>query len=281
MITVAFDGLSVVGKSTVVKMTNYAAESSVIVKENIHDPYRESTAAVNRLIKQGKPLRDIPQEVSRSHPMSSGLLNDAFAYCLGFYNDYRTQSQAFLAYMFVWGRRNVANYVESLLYLNQYDLLLLDRWQRTNWAYQSVTPHYQYQKIRNLNKRFRILLPDVQFILSCPAEEIPKRRAFRDKIGRGTAGQMSPGREQEILPVFQEIYSDEAAAGNRDIFWVENSGEPSECIELQIRQAIPTYKQVEAELRKRGIRFKGEFDDSFWLRPEVLDEIYKYQTNKG
>lgn len=118
--------------------------------------------------------------------------------------------------------------------------MILDRWQVTGWAYQVDPEGYTWQDIRKLHGEFGIVLPDVQIILTCPIEQIPLRRAYRDKQGVGTAGQMSRGREHVILSAFLEIY-DHLKIGTRTYLF-GNTGIPVEGLKQQILQAIPTFQ---------------------------------------
>ncbi len=40
---------------------------------------------------------------------------------------------------------------------------------------------YTWQHIKDLNFRHGVRVPNMQVILTCPAEQIPKRRAYRQK----------------------------------------------------------------------------------------------------
>lgn len=200
---------------------------------------------------------------------------DALNYSSIFEDKPTSQKQALLAYMFTQGRKFVDDYVREAI--KKHDVIL-DRWKISGMAYQVYPEGYSWQEIRRLNdEKFNILTPDIQIILTCPPEQIPIRRAFRDKQSAGTAGQMSKGREYIILPAFNDIF--DTLKNEMPIYKFENCGTPVEDLREQIRQAIPTFQQIENIVSKHGFRLKQEkTDEAFWLESERLRRIYERQT---
>ncbi len=269
--TVAFDGLSLAGKSTMVQMLLERSQDAEVIRENAHDPYRVVTSEVNKLLKQHVPAEAVRLAL-QEFPDASDLLYEAIGYSILFP---KAQKQALLAYMFTKGRKVVDDYVRSVK--EKHDIIL-DRWQLTGWAYQVGSEGYSWQDIRELNEDNSITVPDVQFLLTCPVDEIPARKAYREKSGVGTAGQMSRGREDVILPAFLEIYK--ALDGTMPIYLLENAGIPVSDVKEQIRQAIPTFQKVEAAVSKRGFKLRTNqvADEVFWLDPKRLQRIYDRQS---
>lgn len=212
---VAFDGLSLSGKSTMVAMLKERSQNAMVVRENILDPYRPTTAMLNNLLKGSQPyqaVRQLEQNVSEQHRL---VLNKALDYAAAFQDSDR--KQAILAYMFAAGRQVVDRYVRETI--GKQDLIL-DRWQITGWAYQAGE-RYSWQEIRKLNQEFGIILPHVEIVLTCPIDQIPQRREFREKFRVGTAGQMSLGREGIILQVFWAIFR-QMKKEEMQIYLIEN-----------------------------------------------------------
>ncbi|NIO44393.1 MAG: hypothetical protein GTN36_02465 [Candidatus Aenigmarchaeota archaeon] len=273
---VSFDGLSLSGKTTMGKMLKERSLDAEIVRENTYDPHRPATSRLNKLLKELDPFKAV-KKVSKEFQLSKQVLGDSLEYSSIFEGSSR--KQAMLAYMFTAGRKVVDEHVREAV--KEHDVIL-DRWKMTGMAYQVEPEGYGWQKIQTLNDvTFGILTPDIQILLTCPIEQIPIRRAYREKVGVGTAGQMSRGREHVILPAFIEIY--ECFESKIPIYLFENVGTPVEDIKGQIRQAIPTFKRIEAVVRENGFRLKEEeivSEESFWLDPERLERIYRRQTSK-
>ena len=274
---VSFDGLSASGKSTMVEMSSERGLDAEVVRENTYDPFRPATSKLNNLLKELNPPEAV-EKVSEEYSDFKPFLRDALEYSLSFKDKPTSQKQALLAYMFTRGRKTVDDYVREAI--QKHDVIL-DRWKISGMAYQ-VDPEgiYSWQEIRRLNdETFNILTPDIQIILTCPLDQIPIRRAFRDKQPVGTAGQMSKGREHIILPAFNDIFN--TLKSEMSIYKFENCGTPVEDLRKQIRQAIPTFQKIENVVSKHGFRIKQEkIDDAeaFWLEPERLQRIYERQT---
>ena len=270
---VAFDGLSLAGKSTMVAMTEEIT-GTVVVRENIFDPYRPATSQLNKLLKEMSPS-DAAKQVVKDFPRSEKVVTDSLEYGMQFKE---SPSQPILARMFTAGRKVVNEHVQEIA--SKQDVIL-DRWQVTGWAYQVDPEHgYRWQDIMRLNEEFGIVLPDVQVILTCPIDQIAQRRAYRQKQTVGTAGQMSGGREHIILSAFTEI--NDYLRTRTKTFWFENKGTPTQDIKDQILQAIPTFQGIEEVLRESGFQFKSESiinSPSYWTTPDRLDRVYKRQTS--
>lgn len=272
---VAFDGLSLSGKSTMVQMSHERSENAEIVRENIFDPHRPTTSRLNKLLKELDPVKAV-RITSDEFPKSAKITKRALKYS----NSYsgKAQIQALLAFMFTAGRAFVDTHVREVV--EEKDVIL-DRWQLTGWAYQAQPGEYSWQEIRELNQDFEIITPGIQFLLTCPIEQIPIRRAYRQKKGVGTAGQMSMGREDIILPAFLEIYGELKI--QMPIYMIENSGIPAQELDTQIKQAIPTYQKVEDILRLHGFNLKEDtIEDpiTFWTERGRLQRIYERQITK-
>ncbi len=271
--TVAFDGLSLAGKSTMVQMLLERSLDAEVVRENTFDPYRPTTSKVNRLLKEVEPYEAV-KLASEEFPDSRKVLQNAMEYALQFQGSPRLQ--ALLAYLFASGRKVVDDYVGQAV--ERHDVIL-DRWQITGWAYQVDPEGYTWQEIRKLNERLDIRMPDIQVLLTCPPDQIPLRKAYREKQGVGTAGQMSRGREHIILPEFLEIYNQ--LKDTMPIYLFENNGTPVPELELQIRQAIPIFGKVEDVVRADGFMLNdrqiANLKDVL-LNPKILQRIYERQT---
>lgn len=270
---VAFDGLSLAGKSTMVAMLEERSEDAQVVRENTFDPLRPITSRLNRLLKQTDPYEAV-KSISEETPEHKAILRKALEYAFAF-EDF-DQKQALLAYMFTAGRHIVNQYVVERM---QGHDLILDRWQMTGWAYQAGEG-YSWQEIRKLNQEFGIIIPHIEIVLTCPIEQIPQRRKFREKSRIGTAGQMSPGREEMILQVFLAIFRQIREEGMQ-IYLIENQGTPTENLEGQIRQAIPTFQQIEDIVKRTNFRLKPDQSadqSAHWLVQERLRRIRQLQT---
>lgn len=271
--TVAFDGLSLAGKSTMVQMLFERSINAEVVRENVRDPYRPLTSRLNKLLKDFGPAVAV-EKAFMEFPGSGDVLHRALDYASGFSGS--AQRQALLAHMFTQGRRVVDDYVRQAV--EERDIIL-DRWQMTGWAYQVDSEGLTWHDIRRLNEEFGILVPDIQVVLTCPVEQIPARKAYREKQSVGTAGQMSGGREQIIRDAFLDIYKH--LSGAIPVYLFENAGTPARDLEGQIRQAIPIFREVERVVRSHGFRVKDEAmtgEEAFWLNPERLCRIYERQT---
>lgn len=265
---VAFDGLSLAGKSTMVGMLEKRSINAEVVRENTYDPYRKTTSLVNKELKTNRLVNAVESAI-REFPESEKLLIDALTYARSYSPAIR--KQPLLAYMFTAGRKDVDGHVRESVRTRD---VILDRWQVTGWAYQVDPAGYTWQDIRKLNQDFGISMPDVQIILTCSVEQIPLRKAYREKEGVGTSGQMGAGKEHIILPAFQEIY--DALSGSMPVEMIENAGIPTPDLVDQIRQAIQAYGRIENLVRNSG----SAIDDSslnnpeqFWLNQESLERI--------
>jgi thymidylate kinase len=271
--SIAFDGLSLAGKSTMVQMLLERSLDAEVVRENTYDPHRPATSAVNRLLKNMDP-RSAVNTASQMFSDSKKVLEEAERYASRFGAPY--QKQALLAYIFTAGRSVVDSYVRETT--KKHDVIL-DRWQVTGWAYQVEPEGYTWHEIKKLNEQFNITVPDVQFILTCPIEQIPARRAYREKQGIGTAGQMSKGREHIILPAFLEI--DDYLKVRMPVYLYENSGVPAQNLEDQIKQAAATFRRIEKVAGANGFMLRADKladEEAFWLDTDRLARIYERQT---
>lgn len=269
----AFDGLSLSGKSTMVQMLKERSKNTVIMRENQFDPIRTLTSYVNRLLKNSEFDSVFPL-ASERFPEFDEVLEVARGYSNSFIG--MGKNQALLAYLFTKGRNIVNDKVEELA---KESSVILDRYRFTGCAYQVEPNIYSWQEINSLNDSFGIIMPDIQFLLTCPIDQVPIRRSYRQKQGRGTAGQMSIGREDIILPTFHDMY--ESFKDKMQIYMIENSGTPVPSIEKQIQQAIPTYCRIEDILSANGWEFKDEAigdQEGYWLEPNRLHRIYNLQT---
>lgn len=269
----AIDGLSLAGKSTIVGMLDERATNAQVIRENTFDPHRRTTSFVNRELKTND-MQKVVDSAARQFPESESMLNEALHYARGYSSD--AQNQALLAFMFTAGRKVVDGHVRQVA--EEKDVIL-DRWQVTGWAYQVDPSGYTWQDIRQLNKDFGIIVPHAQIILTCSIDQISLRRAYREKKGVGTAGQMSKGKEHIILPAFVEIFN--ALKDEMPIEMIENAGTPTPDLSEQIRQAARTYGIVEDLLRKSGFTLQTnsvDNPDAFWLDPQRLQRINERQT---
>ncbi|MBI2232576.1 MAG: hypothetical protein HYU56_01540 [Candidatus Aenigmarchaeota archaeon] len=296
----AFDGLSLAGKSTFVQMLYERSENAVVIRENTFDPLRPATAKLNEMYRSGMLCFEGLDKLEEEYPQYLDAIKNARDYVERLDMDgpdLEKDRQAALAYMFAAGR-TIVN--EKLIKAVQKQDVILDRWQVTGWAYQSCPAKgcedspYRWEAIRRLNEHMGIWYPNLQIIVTCSLEQIPLRRAYRQKIGVGTAGQMSLSKEGVIYNAFIEIHDWLLGVGVPSI-WIENSGTPSENPEEQIRQAIPHYLRLEGTLRdyieapitggvdkyrlKPGRLSPTEAGD-FFLQPEVLERIYQRQTSR-
>lgn len=268
---VAFDGLSLAGKSTMVGMINERAANAQIIRENTLDPHRKTTSFVNKELKISD-IENAVKSATRQFPESELILSEALCYSREYSPE--AQSQALLAFMFTSGRKVVDGHVREIV--KEKDVIL-DRWQVTGWAYQ-VAPGYTWQDVKKLNEDFEIVLPNVQIILTCSVDQIPLRKAYREKEGVGTAGQMSKGREHIILPAFVEIFN--ALKDGMPIEMIENAGTPTPDLSEQIKQAVRTYGKIECLLKTSGFEiqpFPVDNPDAFWLDPQRLQRINERQ----
>ena len=252
-VSIGFDGLSTAGKSTLVGMLHLRAPYSDVVSENQMDPLRPVTSRLNRLFKE-KSYKDAVEEAKTEYAGTvvdgdtytvAAQITDADEYAVQElkFKDEKCMKQAALAYMFAAGRARVNNRIDRR------KNLILDRWVATGCAYQAYdgeTESYPWDEILNLNEEMGISLPDVQLLVTCPVDEIPARRSYRQKEGRGTAGQMSAGREDEIYRQFMKM---KPRLESMPFLHVVNAGIPCEDRSQQLRQAIPSYLKVESFLR--------------------------------
>ena len=279
MAIVAYDGLSGSGKSTFVGMLGESAraygQNCLIISENREDPLRNMTAALARtLLQEHRPLEDVIREFVPRTDVQLVAVNEAYTYSTSWSG--RAREQAFLAYLFAYGRRHVE--WEIRRQEPDYDLIILDRNQVTGWAYQSDLPDYGWQEIRSLNADFGIRLPDIQIFLSCPVNQIGPRRELRQKLATGTAGLMSgnKARQQEILEVFRVIYPALQAEGHA-CNWFENQGSPSAEMADQVAQATLVFVDIAEWLAKKGVKLT-KLPLSYWTAPEVLERLWRQQT---
>lgn len=272
---IAFDGLSLAGKSTMVQMLSLRSKDAVVIRENELDPLRESTSRLNKLLKNTSSYHALINlsEEFKDNDLVVQTCHQAIRYIdsMSFEgpNDGKFK-QAALAYFFTKGRSYVSKEVLRQVTQKNKDIIL-DRWWVSGMAYQ-VQPDiqtarklglseditgrldceddpYRWKDIKDLNIDYDILVPNMQVILTCPVDQIPQRRAYRQKQGRGTSGQMSSNREELIYHSLMQIYdwlSDNDLPTNK----IENHGTPVDSLKDQIRQAIPTYLKLEDHLRE-------------------------------
>ncbi|MBL7147570.1 MAG: hypothetical protein ISS82_01980 [Nanoarchaeota archaeon] len=271
---IAFDGLSLAGKSTMVQMLYLRSLNAVVIRENEFDPIRNATSRLNKLLKSMSPYDglDALAEEFQDIPLVVETSNKAKNYIKELNlegSSYVKDKQAALAYFFTKGRSFVNEEVIKQLQEHDKDVIL-DRWLVSGMAYQ-VQPNrfmakqmglpdefikkincedeaYRWQDIRDLNFEQGVWVPNMQIILTCPIEQISERRVYRQKQGVGTSGQMSGGREEIIYHSLMEINEWLLEKGIPS-FKVENTGTPIESLQEQIRQAIPIYLLIEKQLR--------------------------------
>lgn len=294
---IAFSGLSLAGKSTMTQMLLERSLNAVVVRENTFDPIRPATSQLNKLFKT-MSIGEAVEQSAAEFSQHQEIIMAAYEYALSLRLEGPGQQkarQAILAYLFTAGRVHVNEEVKKLV--QEHDVIL-DRYLIDGWAYQCQPPvdcedeEYSWQMIKNLNEKMGIWYPNMQVIITCPIKQIPQRKAYRQKTGVGTAGQMSSGREEIILKALTEIHLWLLDHGVPTIL-IENSGTPTENFEDQIRQAIPVYMRMEKELRdwiEGGL--VGGFDnyqlsaepiddqERYWLEPERLQRIHTRQTSK-
>ncbi len=312
---VAFDGLSLSGKSTMVEMLLQRSENAAVLRENTRDPLRNATASLNKLLKTNSiadGLASLMQQYS-TDPLVAQTASDARQYVEGLdLSGPRPEGkkQAILAYFFAVGRSHVNKDLLGQLQTND---VILDRWTVTSMAYQTwpsitmaqqwrlpqtiiekIDPEdeaYTWNDIAALNARQHIRVPDMQIILTCPINEIAQRKAYRQKEGAGTAGQMSGGKEELIYQSLVQIYEG-LRKSERPSIMLENKGGPVQELEQQIRQAIPTYLALEAVLRQNmGQKTAGLYGyrlspdsltvgqaEEFFLDPANKEKIHLRQT---
>lgn len=297
---VTFDGLSAAGKSTLAQMLLERSADAVVISENRLDPLRPATSRLNKTFK-ADPNMTYMAALDRFVAESSqfaGFAKDAQGYVQGLQLDMNplAQQQATLAYFFAAGR-SLVNQLFVSREIQKRDVIL-DRW-RASGVYQAQpAAHgngyaYSPQEILALNIQMGVCSPDMQVILTCPAEQIPQRKAYRQKEGVGTAGQMSTGREHIIYKAFMETLA-WFQAHEKPAVHIENDGTPAEQLEEQVRQAIPSYLRLESALRDSmngrdnnffyGLTphvFRNHAEaEKFFLQPDVLGRIYERQTGK-
>ncbi|MBI5389905.1 hypothetical protein HZB02_00265 [Candidatus Woesearchaeota archaeon] len=272
---IAFDGLSLAGKSTMVQMLLECSLDAVVIRENTLDPYRPMTSRVNKLLKE-KTIPEVIDVIGSEFSQHASVLHDAFQYASAFGS---SQNQAMLAYLFTTGRKEVA--LASQPHLEEQDVIH-DRWKLSGCGYQVDLPAYTWKMILDLNDRFEIPDPHAQFLLTCPLTEIPLRKQYREKQGTGTAGQMSKGKEHIILPAFLAMSQNADLQSRFPIYLLENKGNPVDDLQTQILQALPANCKIEEAIRgSTSFRFKEPEiirDPSFWLEPTRLQRIYGRQT---
>ena len=269
---IAFDGLSLSGKSTMVQMLKDRSANAEVMRENYYDPLRGLTSKVNKLLKVNTE-EEVLSLAAGEYPEHEDILKSAMDYGASYKG--KGKKQAILAYLFTSGRSFVDTAIRELVDDHS---LILDRYRLTGCAYQVEPEEYSWQDINALNESFGIIMPDIQFLLTCPIEQVSVRRKYRQKQGIGTAGQMSIGRENIILPAFLEIY--EELKDNMPIYLIENAGVPVPELEKQISQAIPTYSRIESILKEQGWKFKEDSignPEEYWLQPDQLKKIYERQ----
>ena len=314
---VAFDGLSLSGKSTMVQMLSLRSLDSVVIRENEFDPLREATSDLNKLFKTNSPNNGLEALAKnyQTNPLVVNTIKEAREYINKMEFDgshYGKFKQAALAYFFTKGRSFVNKEVIKQIQEHDKDVIL-DRWMVSGMAYQ-VQPDlqiirdmnltkditinltgedspYRWEQIRDLNFEHNIWVPNMQIILTCPLDQIPERKEYRQKQGIGTSGQMSEGREEIIYHSLMQIHNWMLDSGIPSHIFV-NRGTPVESLQDQIKQAIPTYLAIENKLRgytKDAIvggfhNFKlantplsAKQAEEFFLEPSNLQSIYQRQ----
>ena len=299
---IAFDGLSLAGKSTMVEMLFQRSTNARVIRENTYDPIRPATSKLNKLFKSGKySFEDCLEIIAEDEEFANYayVAVDAGKYVENFHFDGSgAKKQAALAYFFTAGRK-VVN--DELIKQFKNNDVILDRWFATGCAYQTFPPDenddsYSWERIRELNEDMGIWYPHMQFLITLPEKDLDQiaiRKAYRQKQGVGTAGQMSSGREKIIYNEFRKIerwFSENGVP----VVNVENRGTPSMDLQEQIEQAIPAYLKVESELRqeiekgmaprKYGLAKEILTPDQakeFFLEPEMMNNIHERQTSKN
>lgn len=295
---IAFDGLSLSGKTTFSQMLLERSPNAVLIRENESDPYRDMTSFANKVFKESVPYEKQIAAIKAEYPQNATIVDDAVSYVRDLGLEGPTphkKRQATLAYFFARGRKEVNKEVEQAFEKGD---VILDRWIVSGWAYQTQPPidceddPYTWRHIKALNDDMGIWYPYAQVIVSCPVDQIPARRAYRQKQGSGTSGQMSTGREHIIQPVFEEIHKWLLENGIPPMY-IENAGSPTEKLEDQIRQALPAYLKIEGTLHSwiyDPVVYIHQYDltpqplslreaEEFFLRPDVLERIHKRQTS--
>lgn len=299
MAIISLDGLSLSGKSTMVQMLQERLEDSVVVKENHLDPLRPAISLINKNHKSGMHIFNAVKLASEEYDSFKHIFKDAIRYVDKFMHesdldidDQQFIKQPLMAYLFTQGRKIVNETVKDLS--KDHDVIL-DRWAVTGWSYQGILPEYTWRAVRELGDKEEIWYPDLQVFMACPVDQIPLRRAYRQKEGIGTAGQMSGGIEDKILSNLLNIRNQISSEGILT-HWVENMGRPVKNIDEQIAQATLTYVKLESKMREfnnsilgeRRTPFKlsREFDSEdeakgYFLNPGVMDRIYGGQIGNS
>lgn len=258
---VAFDGVTGAGKTTLIGMLLADSANAVVVRENEYDPIRPLTKAVYRVAHglDGKlgTWEDVVKTLHLVPKSDDDVIGgtDVKQEALDYANHYNRdeRSHALLAYLFTCGRTFTNRRVKELA---QRHNVILDRWQLSGWVGQSYEGH-GWWKTRELNKEMGILWPDVQFIVSCPPENIAERRAIRAGQGVVKPYQIPVEKEGELINTYRSIYDELRREGIRTNL-IENNGKSTEDAALQMKQAYVTYRYVRSTLSANDYTFKKQ-----------------------
>lgn len=181
---IAFDGPSGAGKSTLIERLRQDSANALVVAEKHCDPLRPVTEQVYRVANGLEGQHSFDDLVSRLDvpcSLSPQQLRSLRTYALEYCSVVREEAreQAFLAYLFTYGRTFTDTYVRALSHAHD---VLLDRWQLSGWAGQSV-PGHRWEEIRTLNDSMGIVSPSVQCIVMCEPAELLRRH--RQRVERG------------------------------------------------------------------------------------------------
>jgi len=258
---IAFDGIKGAGKTTLITMLEAHSANAVVVRENDHDPLRpliEEAYAIANGIGRDEPggweevtrtLWGATKEVDRA---LNGEHEKVVDYYINYHED-AERSQAYLAYLFTFGRTHTQRVMEKLA--QEHDVIL-NRWQLSGWVGQCCGDH-DWRAIRALNQKLGIRWPNEQFIVLYPPDDIAARREIREKHGVVKKSQLTVKQEREHIEKYTHIQEELCREGTL-IDIIDNNGEPTMDENKQLEQAHFTYcEQVVPFLADKGYRFKA------------------------
>lgn len=261
---ISFDGVSAVGKTTLIDWLVKKGENAVMIREDDVDPYREFTLSIYKTIYgqlNGKSMNEIAPHLNKTYTNYSGeldkLVNEvgkrditsetidnvaknlpAPSKMKGNETEFRVSLVNGLEYSAQFDSkraREVAflsslfaigrKYVDDNYVKHEKRDLVLDRWTLSGLAGQAYPEHgYSWQEIKILHEGLNITLPDVMFAITANKEALGKRREERTKNGTPKPYDRGLDRELKEIDFYDEICSALQSEGKR-AYMLDNSGD--------------------------------------------------------
>lgn len=250
---ISFDGVSLVGKSTLIDMLADSNPGLEVIAERETPvyPYPRFLESLYKRVYgslehpyllcglRKTALESMQEEPERKHPMIERTIKKAIDYASLY--DPKVYHLPFLAQIFSVGRTFSSKFVKSMQESSPEKEILLNRWLLTSFVYQSHEL-YPWNEIQELNNANRILTPDIMFAITSQEDKLKER--FRKRQAEGVKKTHYRGIKEELKMQDKliEVYNalKEEPYSEYNIHLIDNSGNP-ELAFSKIRRALEAH----------------------------------------